>query len=412
MAGLAVGRAIAARWKLPTARPLRVYAGLEIIVAIYGCTLVFALPLIGTWLRPLFQSLWTHQDLLNLLRFFFSFLILLIPATAMGLTLPVLVEDPVLRRYEFSRTIGVFYGCNTLGAVAGVLLGETILIRMWGLFGTGLTGAALCLVAAGFALVISSQTAESTLDTPVLFPAKSMPWRMLIVSAGTGLTLLALEVVWFRFLRLYVSSSSIAFCVMLAVILAGIGLGGIFSSLIPVRFRQDRQLLPVLLLIAAVATLLSYLFFPIPTTSWDKTAVDIRAWQQIGLLSVALMFPVACLSGILLPTIAAAVQREVTGRMNSVGLTILWNTIGAAGGPLLAGFVFLPRFGFQTSLVASGVIYALLALLVAMRDRLRLLTIALGALFVLILSIFSLSPRSPPFRQCAPPLRTRWFHLR
>jgi len=87
---------------------------------------------------------------------------------------------------------------------------------MWGLFGTGLTGAALCLVAAGFALVISSRTAESTLETPVLFPAKSMPWRMLIVSAGTGLTLLALEVVWFRFLRLYVSSSSIAFCVMLA----------------------------------------------------------------------------------------------------------------------------------------------------------------------------------------------------
>jgi spermidine synthase len=388
MAGLAFGSGIAARWKLRTARPLRVYASLEIIVAIFGCTLVFALPLIGTWLRPLFQSLWTHQELLNLLRFFFSFLILVIPATAMGLTLPVLVEDPVLRRYEFSRTIGVFYGCNTLGAVAGALFGEAILIRMWGLFGTGLTGAALCLVAASFALVIPSQTAESVLDTPLLFPAKSMPWRMLIVSAGTGLTLLALEVVWFRFLRLYVSSSSITFCVMLAVILAGIGLGGIFSSLIPVRFRQDRQLLSVLLLIAAVATLLSYLFFPIPTTLWDKTSFDIRAWQQIALLSVALMFPVACLSGILLPTIAAAVQREVTGRMNSVGLTILWNTIGAALGPLLAGFVFLPRFGFQTSLVASAVIYALLALLVAMHDRLRILTIALGALFVFVLAIF------------------------
>ncbi|MGH8102061.1 MAG: fused MFS/spermidine synthase, partial [Chthoniobacterales bacterium] len=317
MAGLAVGSAIAARWKMQTARPLRVYAGLEIIVAIFGCTLVFALPLIGTWLRPLFQSLWIHQELLNLLRFFFSFLILLIPATAMGLTLPVLVEDPVLRRDEFSRIIGVFYGCNTLGAVAGSLLGEAILIRMWGLFGTALTGAAVCIIAASFALIISSQTAEPTVDTPALFPPKSTPWRMLIVSAGTGLTLLTLEVVWFRFLRLYVSSSSIAFCIMLAVILAGIGLGGIFSSFIPARLRQDRQLLPVLLFLAAIITLLSYLFFPIPTTSWDKTAFDIRAWQQIGLLSVALMFPVACLSGILLPTIAAAVQREVTGRMNS-----------------------------------------------------------------------------------------------
>lgn len=388
MAGLAVGSGIAARWKLRTARPLCVYAGLEILVAVFGCTLVFALPLIGAWLRPLFQSLWPHQELLNLLRFFLSFLILLIPATAMGLTLPVLVEDPVLRRYEYSRTIGVFYGCNTLGAVAGSLLGEAILIRMWGLFGTALTAAAICIIVASFALIISSQTAEPTVDTPVFFAAKSTPWRMLIASAGTGLTLLTLEVVWFRFLRLYVSSSSIAFCVMLAVILAGIGLGGIFSSLIPARLRQDRQLLPVLLFLAAVATLLSYLFFPIPTTSWDKTSFDIRAWQQIGLLSFALMFPVACLSGILLPTIAAAVQREVAGRMNGTGLTILWNTIGAACGPLLAGFVFLPRFGFQTSLIASAVLYALLALLVAMGDRLRVVTSALGALFFLILSIF------------------------
>ena len=35
--------------------------------------------------------------------------------------------------------------------------------------------------------------------------------------------------------------------------------------------------------------------------------------------------------------------------MNSAGLTILFNTIGAALGPLLAGFVLLPQFGFQTS---------------------------------------------------------------
>src|SRR5215831_12649118 len=84
MAGLAVGSGIAARWKL-RAQPLRVYAGLEIIVGTFGCTLVFALPLIGTWLRPLFQSLWSHQELLNVLRFCLSFLILLIPTTAMGL---------------------------------------------------------------------------------------------------------------------------------------------------------------------------------------------------------------------------------------------------------------------------------------------------------------------------------------
>ena len=388
MAGLAVGSAIAARWRLRTTRPLLVYAGLEFIVATFGCALVFTIPSIGTWLRPLFQTLWTHQESLNILRFLFSFVTLLIPTTAMGLTLPVLVEDPLLHRYEFGRTIGVFYGCNTLGAVAGSLLGETVLIRAWGLFGTALAASAICCIAAICALIISIQSTTSTTDAPVFSGAKSIPWNLVLVSAGTGLTLLALEVIWFRFLRLYVASSSIAFCVMLAIVLAGIGLGGIFSSFIPARVRQDRRSVPALLLIAAIATLLSYLFFPIPTTPWDKTSFDIRAWQQIGSLSLVLMFPVACLSGLLLSTIVASVQSEGIGRMNSVGLTILWNTIGAACGPLLAGFVFLPRFGFQTSLIAFAVFYALLTSLVAPREHLRFVTMALGALFILILSIF------------------------
>src|SRR5204863_1609997 len=41
MAGLALGSAIAASMTLSRRRPLPVYAGLEMIVAIFGCTLVF-----------------------------------------------------------------------------------------------------------------------------------------------------------------------------------------------------------------------------------------------------------------------------------------------------------------------------------------------------------------------------------
>ena len=97
MAGLALGSAIAASSRFQRLRPLKLYAGLEIAVALLGCTLVFGLPLLGEWLRPVFQILWNHQAMLNVLRFSFSFLILLVPTTAMGLTLPVLLDDPILR---------------------------------------------------------------------------------------------------------------------------------------------------------------------------------------------------------------------------------------------------------------------------------------------------------------------------
>jgi predicted membrane-bound spermidine synthase len=391
MAGLAVGSAIAARWKRRVTRPLRVYATLEMIIAIFGCALVLVLPVFGAWLRPLFQTLWTHQELINVLRFTFSFLVLLVPTTAMGLVLPVLMEDSALGQYEFTRTISFSYACNTLGAVAGSLLGEAVLIQTWGLFGTALAAGAICCFATSLAVTGSIQSVTSTADIPVCPKTKTLPRRLLFVSAGTGLTFLALEVVWFRFLRLYVTSSSIAFSVMLAVVLAGISFGGILSTLIPTRLRQDRQLLSALLFIAAIATLLSYLFFPIPAAPWDKTSSDIWSWRQIGLLSLTLMFPVAFLSGILLPTLVASVQSHVIGRMNSAGLTILWNTIGAACGPLLASFIFLPRFGFQTSLIACAMLYTALAVLASARPSWRpqvILPAALGAVFVLILSIF------------------------
>src|SRR5213595_1697144 len=92
MAGLALGNAIAASSKIRRWRPLHLYAVLEILVALLGCTIVFGLPLLGAWLRPVWQMLWNFQPTLLALRFVLSFLILLLPTTAMGLTLPVLIK--------------------------------------------------------------------------------------------------------------------------------------------------------------------------------------------------------------------------------------------------------------------------------------------------------------------------------
>jgi spermidine synthase len=391
MAGLALGSAIAASTTLPRLRPLRVYAGLEMIVALFGCTLVFALPLLGEWMRPVFQAFWNYQQLLNVLRFAVSFLILLIPTTAMGLALPVLLEDPLLKRQDFVRGIGFLYGANTLGAMAGALLGEMYLVRLCGLWGTAGTAATVGCGAAALAWIFGGAETVVAKETPPRFQLRlslltKAPWSLLFVSAGTGALLLGLEVIWFRFLRLYVASTATAFSIMLAVVLAGIGLGSIVSSLIPDRVLPRRQLLPVLLLLAASATLLSYLFFPAPIGSAFS--------PQVGLLSLALMFPVAFLSGALLPAIVTVVQSEVTSRMNSTGLTILFNTIGAAVGPLLAGFVLLPRLGFQSSLIICAALYAGLALLTSqkqiwsLRRRPGIVGVSLSAVFVLILATF------------------------
>jgi spermidine synthase len=375
MAGLALGSAIAASSKLRRVRALHFYALLELIVAILGCTLVFAIPVLGEKLHFIFQALWSDHVLLNGLRFWLSFLILLVPTTAMGLTLPVLLEDPILRHYDFGRTIGLLYGWNTLGAVVGALVSEIYLVKAFGLWGTGLAAGLISCAASAIAVLVARLTRNSAgLTAKRAGQVRQQtdyrrPWRLLFVTFGTGGILLCLEVVWFRFLRLYVASSPTAFCVMLAVVLAGIGLGGIAGGVIYRHMVSPQKLLPIVFITAALATLLSYLFFPIPALQGNPGAYDVRLWNQISLLSLELMFPIAFLSGILFPFITACVQTRVEDPMNCAGLTTLFNTSGAAAGPLLASFVLIPNIGFQWSLVLCAAGYAFLAVMASERTN-------------------------------------------
>lgn len=56
--GSGVGELIAASSKVPRKLSgLHLYATLELAIALFGCTSVFGLPLLGGWIRPIFQTL-------------------------------------------------------------------------------------------------------------------------------------------------------------------------------------------------------------------------------------------------------------------------------------------------------------------------------------------------------------------
>jgi spermidine synthase len=426
MAGLALGNAIAASARIRRWRPLHLYALLEVLVALLGCTIVFGLPLLGELMRPVWQTLWNYQPTLLGLRFVVSFLILLVPTTAMGLTLPVLIEDPLLRRTNFGRAIGFLYGSNTLGAVAGAVLGEGYLIAAFGLRGTSLVAGLASCIAAALALLVArfgvrrhvAAFESADMSAHSKFPLRldvryRPPWRLLFVSFGTGFILLALEVIWFRFLRLYVASSPTAFAIMLAVVLAGIGLGGVVAGVIHCRSKTLNHLLPILLLLAAIATLLSYLFFPGELIQAHTDVFDLR-WWQIALLSTAFMFPVALISGVLFPSIAASVQASVGDRMNSTGITTLVNTTGAAIGPLVASFILLPGIGYQWALVICAVGYGLLGIIASERSSWSIrrpigrVTIALCAAVSFLLVMFPYHHAESHFEHASRPYETEY----
>ena len=414
MAGLALGNALAASSKIRRWRPLHFYAVLEVLVAFSGCTIVFGLPVLGELMRLVWQTLWHYQPTLLGLRFIVSFLVLLVPTTAMGLTLPVIVQDPALRQANFGRLIGFLYGSNTLGAVVGALLGEAYLIGAFGLRGTGLAAGLAGCLAAVIAVLVARYSGDMALPSkfPLRFDASQRPpWRLLLVSFGTGCMLLCLELVWFRFLRLFVASSPTAFAIMLAVVLAGIGFGAIVAGAIHRGAARMDHLLPVLLLLAAIATLLCYLFFP-ENLAQSRTGVFDLSWRAVALVSIALMLPVAFLSGILFPSLVAKVQGSMGDRMNSTGITTLFNTAGAAVGPLLASFVLLPRVGYQWSLLLCTAGYFLLSVIVSERANWSIarpvgrLTIALCGVAIFLMATLPYHRAESHFSHATRPYET------
>ena len=368
MAGLAAGNAIAARYGERLRRPLQFYAVIEGIVGVTGLAIVVLMPPLSPVLGRLFTHVLAHAWLVNLLRLTVAFSLMIVPATAMGLTLPLLAKAITRGDGNFGRGLGMLYGWNTLGGMAGALCGELWLIGWLGQRGTALAASALNLAAAAVAVLLARRAGENTTGpllsvaerTGAARPLSARSWRLLGAAFVAGATLLGLEVIWFRFLQLFVFGTSFIFAAMLATILLGIGAGGVIASRWLGRDPQAQRFAPLVALAAGIAVELSYALFDPRVGGAAYTTGDTRAAFSLFL---RLMLPTSVLSGVLFTLLGAAQREECGEAAEAAGKLTLANTLGAMVGALLAGFVWLPRLGMEKALFASMLSYGLIACL-------------------------------------------------
>ncbi len=363
MAGLAVGNGIAARPKGLLRRPLMLYAIAEGIVGVLGVAIVFGLPALSPTLGWLFTHVLARTWMVNLLRLSVAFAVMLLPATAMGLTLPLLAKALTRRDPNFGRVLGRLYGWNTLGALAGALGGELWLIEWLGLRATalaaGMLNLAVAAVAAALARRLETSAPTALPETPTAHPPLSArAWRLLAAAFLAGATLLALEVVWFRFLQLFVYGTNLIFATMLAVVLLGIGAGAVIAARWLGRDPQAHRAAPLIALAAGGAVEICYTLFDPHIGGLVFTTSNI--WGAFRLL-LRLMLPTSLLSGVLFTLLGAAQRQECGEAAEAAGKLTLANTLGAMIGALVAGFVLLPRLGVEKTLFAAMVAYGLIA---------------------------------------------------
>ena len=392
MAGLALGNALGARYGGRVERPLVVFAGLEGIVAVLSLGLVLALPVLGAWLAPSLAAFQDRPLLLNGSRAAIAFALMLLPATAMGATLPLLTRALAPHSQRFGMALGRLYGWNTVGGVLGALASETLLVPRFGLMRTALVAAALDLLAAGLALALDRRFGEAArvAVTPervagvTAAASRARLLRLLASAFVVGGTLLGLEVVWFRFMGLFVFGTQLAFALMLATVLAGIALGGLLGAAW-LRLRADAaRALFVLAALASVATMTSYAAFE-PERAPVLGEIGRTLW-----LSLVLMLPTSLISGLLFTLLGAAVREELPGDAQAAGWLTLANTVGATLGAPLAGLVLLSALGIERSLFALAVAYGVVALglLPWSRSLPRPLLLAAAGVFVLVTLLY------------------------
>src|SRR5882757_6332870 len=132
MAGLAAGSAYLSSWNERHARPIILYAWIELAVAATGAFSLVGLVGVRLVYLAVYPAVGAAMPLLLVLRSLGVAVVLFIPTFLMGGTLPILVRG-LTREDELGARISRLYWVNTLGAVFGTLLAGFVLLPSLGL---------------------------------------------------------------------------------------------------------------------------------------------------------------------------------------------------------------------------------------------------------------------------------------
>ena len=186
-------------------------------------------------------------------------------------------------------------------------------------------------------------------------------------------------------MQLMVFTTAMAFAMMLATILAGIGAGSLLASAWLRRFGAG-GVLPVTALAAGGATYLAYMSIDPSALSRLQAREDVLTLA----LSALLMLPTSLASGVLFTLTGAALREQVPNDTRAAGRLTLANTVGAAAGAPVTGLLLLPFLGAERSLFSLALVYAVIAwcLLPWRADRGRLILVPATVMFALLAAAF------------------------
>jgi spermidine synthase len=353
--GLAVGALALGPRIEASKRPVRWYAGCELIIASWSLLLALAMAPFSTWalgitgVQPTPAWQWT-------VAFCGTFFILLPATAAMGATLPAM-ERVTAQMHTEGRSIAPLYASNTFGAVLGVLA-----IAFWLAPGLGLVRTAgVCITLNLLCGVTSLVLFRGLAAAPNQVSGDLLARRGVLARlALTGLLGIGYEVLVVRVLSEVAEDTVYTFAMLLAVYLVGSAMGAAGYQRWLVRHwlakrRDTDRLADQLLCALAIACLMS------TASLWGAEHVKAMALQIFGasmtaaiaaeaVLALVAFGPPTIVMGALFSHLSATASASGVSFGRALGV----NTLGAAAAPLVFGVLALPLLGPKLALLLIG----------------------------------------------------------
>jgi spermidine synthase len=367
--------------------------------------------------------------------FAFHFVLLIVPTTLMGLSLPLLSRGMVRGVGEAASVVSRLYAANTLGAAAGAAVGGWVLLGNLGFDGTVQVASSLNLVAAAVVLIwwrgarLEAAVSSGAVAAPAASVGDARVWPWFALYAATGAAALALEVVYFRLVDGIMRSNSYTFAHVLTLYLLLFGAGAAAASERARRApRPDITFLWIQFWIGVASLLGVVALLNVPPVLGLRESLDqyfrgegfIYGFESVTdfrsamaavfahLLAPALVMgtPVF-LMGYAYPFIAALVLRRDSTLGRHTGTLMACNIVGNVAGSLLAGFVLLDLIGTSGTLALLAGLLMVLGVVAALRSpsargRRALAAFATAAV---LLAVFPSNERLWSFLHGAPPER-------
>ena len=353
MGGMGLGSVALPRFVPRSWHPLRVYAGLELSIGVIGLILLVALPRVETvYLAAVGYGLGGV-----LLRAVVCIACLLPPTMLMGATLPAVARWVGTTRTGVAQT-GVLYAANTIGAVVGVLLASFYLLRVYDTVVATLAAVGLNVVVAVVALWLAApRRSWPHAAAPDVAASGAVAVRPVVLGAIalSGVSALGAEVVWTRQLSLLFGATVYNFSLILAVFLAGIGVGSVGGAWLARRpGRADLALAWCQLALLAALPYGAYMIgHQIPFWQpgedflpWVYESRSLVFVYDIARCAVS-MGPATLCWGASFPLALAAANAGEPDAGRLVARVSVANTIGALVGTVVFSLVVIPGLGTQ-----------------------------------------------------------------